>query len=302
MHVLLRYGEIGLKSGQVRAQFEERLKDNLERKLDAAGIAGDIVERDQRIFAEVAEEDAADAALALARVPGVVSASPVVEAEGLAMDALIETALAVVEGVDADTFAVDARRAGDHHDFTSKDVEEQVGQAVVDATGWDVDLDDPDLTVSIEVRYRTAFVYTETVPGTGGLPIDDRDAVAVLMRDRAATVAAYRVMKRGCTAYPVYTGREPARLEGDMATLRQFDPDVKLTVLKGAEDTEALAQVCDLYGCSAVALPHTADELPAERPDIAAEPLFPNAGLSGEDVLDTYRAIMADPAGKPQHL
>ncbi len=295
MHILLRYGEIALKSGQVRAGFEDRLRDNLVRALDAAGIDGDILERDGRIFADVPEDDAADAALVLSRVPGVVSVSPVAEAGGRSMDAIITTALSVIAGVEVDSFAVEARRAGDH-EYSSEDIAEQVGAAIVEETGWDVDLDDPDITVSVEARYTDAFVYTETVEGVGGLPIDTRDAVAVLMSDRRATVAAYRMMKRGCTVHPVYTGREPGRLETDMATLRQFDPDVKLTVMKGADDVAALERAVDLYGCGAAVLPHTVEELVEfDAAAIDAEVLLPNCGMSEEAVLGTYRDIMAEP-------
>lgn len=291
MHILVRYGEIGLKSGQVRSQFEERLQENLARKLDAAGIDGRIVERDDRIFAEVSEDDAVDAALALSTVPGVVSVSPVANCGEVAFEAIIPTAVDLVEGVDAETFAVDARRAGDDKPFTSQDIAEEVGQAIVDEHGLDVDLDEPDLTVSVEARYTTAFVYTETVAGVGGLPVDTRDPVAVLMRDRGATVAAFRMLKRGCTVFPVYTGDDRAEVEAEMATLRQFDPDVKLTVMDAAPD-EALDMAAELYGCKAVVLPHTAEDLAEGLPGTERELLLPNCGESTEEIMERYAEIM----------
>lgn len=291
MRILVRYGEIGLKSGQVRSRFEERLAENLQRKLDAVGIDGDIVETDGRIFADVAEDDAADAALALSKVPGVVSVSPVAEAGEVAMDAIVDTAVELVEGVEADTFAVDARRAGDDKPFTSQDIAEEVGQAVVEEHGLDVDLDEPDVTLGVEARYTTAFCYTETVDGVGGLPVDARDPVAVLLSDRAATVAAFRMLKRGCTVFPVYTGDHPEEVAEELATLRQFDPDVKLTVMD-AEPGAALDRTAELYDCTAVVLPHTADDLGDELPDTERELLLPNCGVSTEDVMDEYAEIM----------
>ncbi len=290
MLILIRYGEIGLKSAQVKKRFEQRLVQRLEGKLSHVRIEGEVFESEGRIFADVPEDGAADAAVALSRVPGVVSVSPVVTTS-LELDDIGEEALELVADRDADTFAVDARRAGEH-DYTSSDIEEVVGQRIVDATGLGVDLDSPDVTVHVEARYTNAYLYTETVDGVGGLPVDEENRVAVLMEDRTSTVAAFLLMKRGCTVFPVYTGSDSERIEPEMATLRQFDPDVKLTVLKGAGDGEALDRACDLYDCAAAAIGHTGDEL-GQEPDTDAELLLPTTGMGEEEVLETYREIAA---------
>ncbi|MDY6768658.1 MAG: THUMP domain-containing protein [Candidatus Nanohaloarchaea archaeon] len=293
MLILVRYGEIGLKSSQVKAQFEQRLVERLEQKCSYAGIDGDVRRSEGRIFADVPEEDAADAAIALSRVPGVVSVSPAAQTS-LDLDDIGEQALELVADQDAETFAVDARRAGEH-DYTSADIEEAVGQRIVDGTGLEVDLDDPDVTVTVEARYTNAYLYTETVDGVGGLPVNEENRVAVLMEDRSSTVAAFLLMKRGCTVFPVYTGGDSERLETEMATLRQFDPDVKLTVMQGEEPAAALDRACDLYDCAAAAVARTADEL-GEEPAVAAELLLPTAGMSEEKVMERYRAIAAPSA------
>ncbi len=299
MLILVRYGEIGLKSAQVQTGFVTRLRRNLQKKLDATNIDGHILEREDRIFAEVSGDDAADAALALSRVPGVVSVSPVVEST-LSMDTMIETGTSVFadeyrDRDDNPSFAVNARRAGEH-DYTSKDIENKLGQAIVDEYNTPVNLDTPDITVYVEARYKNAYIYTRRINGIGGLPVNAETPVAVLMTDRAATVAAYLLMKRGCTVYPVYTGHDPDNLEQDMAILRQFDPHVKLTVMKGTDDMKALEQVCDLYDINAIAFSHTADEIDSvERPAIDAAILYPVCGMHHAEVLDTYGSITYTP-------
>lgn len=295
MRLLVRYGEIGLKSSSVKATFEQRLMTRLEEKLTYRDIDGDVSESEGRIFADVDEDDAADAALALSRVPGVVSVSPVA-VTSLEPAAICETAVDLLAERDVEAFAVDARRAGEH-DYTSQDLEEAVGQAVVDELGLDVDLDTPEVTLSVEARYRNAYMYTETVDGVGGLPVSEEDRVAVLMTDRAATVAAFRLMKRGCTVFPVYTGEEPEALEQDMRALRQFDPGVKLTVADEQAE-EALATAVALYDCQAAALPHTTDEIGEDVPAVDAELLFPNAGAAEDAVMETYQELLT-PAVQP---
>jgi thiamine biosynthesis protein ThiI len=295
MKLLVRYDEIGLKSSQVRAEYERHLRRNLQHKLDATDLDGHILERDDRIFAEVEEERAAGAALVLSQVPGVVSVSPVVECS-LDMEDIVATGVSVFDDEystdsEADTFAVNARRAGDH-DYTSQDIQDRLGAAINEGYDVTVELDDPDITVTVEARYTATYIYTRLVEGVGGLPVNEDNRVAVLMRDRAATVAAFLLMKRGCTVYPVYTGHDPEALERDMDILRQFDPDVKLTVLKGADDRSALEQVCDLYDIAAAAIPYTAEEIDTvEPPYIDAELLFPVCGMDQEEVLSLYGEI-----------
>lgn len=299
MLILVRYGEIGLKSPQVKGKFEERLKKRLEEKLSYRGIEGEILQSEGRIFAEVGEGDAADATIAISRVPGVVSASPV-SGTTLELDQMCEKAVEMLEDLDAESFAVDARRAGEH-DYTSKDIEEEVGQAVVDSLGLDVELEEPDVTVHIEARYKKSYLYTEVVEGVGGLPVSEDDRVAVLMEDRASTVAAFRLMKRGCKVFPVYTGVEEEELGPEIEALRQFDPGVKLTVMEGKEAGKALKQVSRIYECQAAAVPNVSDEL-EELPETEEELLLPNSGSSEEEIMEVYRGILPVPAGDPQHL
>ena len=72
--VLIRHGELGVKSDQVRRKMEDRLAENLGAMFDARGLSGDIERRRNRIFVHTDTADAvADAA---ADTFGVVSASP----------------------------------------------------------------------------------------------------------------------------------------------------------------------------------------------------------------------------------
>ncbi|MFB6167199.1 MAG: THUMP domain-containing protein [Candidatus Nanohaloarchaea archaeon] len=291
MHLLVRYGEIGVKSAPVRRKFEDRLMDNLERKLEWRGVEADIYESEGRILAEVAEEDAADSSMYLSRVPGVVSVSPVLASEGVEMDDIVEAVLELVEDMETDSFAVDASRAGEHG-FTSEDIEEEVGQAVVEEKGWNVDLENPGLTVHVEVRYTTAYLYTEVVDGVGGLPVSEEDRVAVLLEDRASTYAAFLLMKRGCRVFPVYAGGESGDVEDEMEILRQFDPDVKLTVMD-REGENAVEEAARLYGCDAVAFGDTAEDIDnAPERNVEREVLLPNCGLPEKEVMDGYRGLI----------
>ncbi|WP_423998898.1 tRNA sulfurtransferase [Haloarcula salina] len=208
--VLVRHGELGVKSEQVRRKMEARLADNLAAMLDARGLSGTIEQRRNRLFVHTDRPD--DVTAAAADTFGVASASPVVTVDPT-LDA-IEAALAATarERYEGGAFAVDARRAGpaDQHPFSSTDIESEGGAAVWDAIESlgetpTVDLDDPDLELFVECRADQAYVFCEKRGGPGGLPLGtQRPVVALVSGGIDSPVAAWKLMKRGAPVIPVY--------------------------------------------------------------------------------------------------
>ncbi|WP_276271386.1 tRNA sulfurtransferase [Haloarcula litorea] len=208
--VLVRHGELGVKSEQVRRKMEGRLGDNLRSTLADRGVAGDIERRRNRLF--VHTDDPEGATAAAADTFGVASASPAVRVEPT-LDAIEAALVAATEAChDGGSFAVDARRAGpsDAHPFASTDIESEGGAAVWDAVeraGGDpaVDLDDPDFELFVECRPDDAYVFLERRAGPGGLPVGtQRPVVALVSGGIDSPVAAWRLLRRGCPVVPVY--------------------------------------------------------------------------------------------------
>jgi len=206
--ILVRYGEIGIKSDRVRSRYESALVKNIEKALRFCEIPFDAVIRDfGRIFVET--RDVA-AALTVARVFGVVSVSPV-QTHAATLDAMKEAALRIVAPLltHGKSFAVRARRTG-KHDYGSKDIGVVVGGAIELATAAPVRLKEPDLELFIEVRAERAYIYTEVIDGVGGLPLGTQGKVITLLSGGIdSPVAAWLMMKRGCTIVPLFFECEP---------------------------------------------------------------------------------------------
>jgi thiamine biosynthesis protein ThiI len=205
--VLVRYGEIGVKSSSVRRRMEERLRRNVESAVARADIEATVRREWSRILVETDPESVTEATGAAARTFGVSSVSPcaVTDArlESIA-EAVAETARGTYEG---GSFAVRARRAGDEdaHPFTSVDIEREAGAAVADAVDAPVDLDAPDNVFGVECRLDDAYVYTGERDGPGGLPYGTQGKVVALVSGGIdSPVAAWRAMRRGCPAELVY--------------------------------------------------------------------------------------------------
>jgi thiamine biosynthesis protein ThiI len=104
-----------------------------------------------------------------------------------------------VAGHGAGTFRISARRADKRFPVPSPEIERLIGRRVQVATGWPVDLSNPEITIHVEIVTNDAFFYFERCQGSGGLPVGTSGKVACLLSGGIdSPVAAWRMMKRGC--------------------------------------------------------------------------------------------------------
>jgi len=212
--ILLRYGEIALK-GQNRIYFLRKLRHNVRQCLKANGIQSEVWQEGQRVYLET---DQAEAAIAVVRrVFGIVSLSPVrmVSAD---LDAIAQEAVEVARraGVGpAQAFRVRARRADKSFPYTSPEIEREVGGEILEATGARVDLlTEAAVEIGVEVQQGRALVFGEIIAGPGGLPLASQGRVVALLSSGIdSPVAAWLMMKRGCSVIPVHFNTSQAQAE-----------------------------------------------------------------------------------------
>lgn len=205
--VLLGHGDFGAKSSGVRARMAGRVADDVAAALDGNGIDAEVERPWSRIVVRTTHPDAA--ARTAAALPGVGFARPAV-ATAPRLAAIRDAAdrLATAEPhAPGETYAVDSDRIGadDAHGFSNGELKREVGRVVGDATGAEVDLDDPDRRYRIEARAGEAFVSVRRFEGPGGLPVGSQGRVVVLVSGGIdSPVAMWRLLRRGCTPIPVY--------------------------------------------------------------------------------------------------
>ncbi|WP_336359606.1 tRNA sulfurtransferase [Haladaptatus sp. ZSTT2] len=259
--VLVRYGDMGVKSPQVLGRMEQMLCDNIQALLDDRDIVGTVRKEHSRLFIDTTEAAVDDATDAACDAFGVVSASPVTITEPT-MDAMeaavVEASREVYTG---GAFAVSARRAGEKHEhpFSSEDIERQIGAAVWEATEArfepEVDLEQPDCELFVECRTDHAYAYVEKRAGPGGLPLGTQDPVVALISGGIdSPVAAWELMKRGCPIIPVYFDFEEfggvdhqARVIEAVETLARYAPnfDMRLRMVPAGKVARMLVDELD---------------------------------------------------------
>ncbi len=198
--LLVRYGEIGLK-GKNRPAFEGQLAKALRR---AVAPAEDVVRKEYgRFVVELGGLSESVASRAIERVKnvfGVVSVSPALE-RPLSFDALEEGAhLLFRETADEGaTFKVETRRPNKKFPLTTPEINARLGASLLRAFPTSsVDVHRPSLTVNVEVRERSIYIYTESLAGPGGLPVGSSSRGLLLLSGGIdSPVAGWLAMKRG---------------------------------------------------------------------------------------------------------
>jgi len=195
-----RYHEIVLK-GRNRWRFVEQLKQNL-RAVFADYRFGAMRSEGPRIIvplpAEISDEVAAERA---ALIFGLQNFS-ISHAVALDIETIKRQAVAIAAGAQAKapatTFRVSARRAEKRFALNSMEIDRLVGTEVGAALGLKVDLENPGLTISIEILPDAAYISAGKIPGAGGLPVGITGRGLVLLSGGIdSPVAAYRMMRRG---------------------------------------------------------------------------------------------------------
>ena len=276
MVLLVRFGELALKSRYVRRQLRDRLVANIQEQFAAEGVEC-ITEADEaRVYVHV--DSVEKAQILLGRVFGIVSVSPAREVpanlESLREAVLSEAVVALSPG---QSFALRPRRVGTHP-FTSQDLARDLGETIRKGVpGVRVDLTHPDVAIHVEVRRNRAFVFREIWPGPGGLPMGSQGRALAVVGDEAGMVAAWMGMKRGCRV--VIAAADADRF---VEPLRKWD--VRLKGLKLPADGN-LAELVRIARAEAVFLgTRWSDFDPTKRAALAVPIFEPVIGLPDEEI------------------
>ena len=200
-HLLIRYHEVALK-GKNRGVFVGALATNVRKALARAGLDHPVRQERSQIRVDLPDgSDASPALSVISRVYGIARIAPALRT-GLAFDEIVEGVRDTIraEWNGAETFRVSASRADKRYPMTSADLNTQIGSLVEEETGAAVKLRGADIDLRVDVRERDAFVYVESVPGAGGLPVGSSGHVMALLSGGIdSPVAAARMFRRGCT-------------------------------------------------------------------------------------------------------
>jgi thiamine biosynthesis protein ThiI len=196
--VMVRYGEIFLKSEPVKYHFIGLLLRNITKALAASGLTCRFETPRGRIL--IRGTDPAAIAEIVSRVFGVVDVS-LCTLTGTDTASLSAAALALASShmTEPVRFAIRAKRQK-KTGMTSQELGACIGSAICDQFPlFRVDLSDPEYEIFVEVRDIGGLIYDERRAAPGGLPWGSQGKVLALLSSGIdSPVASWLAMKRGC--------------------------------------------------------------------------------------------------------
>jgi thiamine biosynthesis protein ThiI len=219
--VIVHYQEIALK-GRNRPYFISRLVRNVRKQVSDLGVK-DVRALMGRI--EVLLGDAADETLVRQRLAHVFGIANFSKAGRVAADieAIAGAVLKDLAGHPAVSFRVNAKRGDKSFPMLSPDIEREIGGRIHEQLGWPVKLDAPALSVNIEILSKEAFYSFGKEKGAGGMPTGVSGRVACLMSGGIdSPVAAWRLMKRGCSVVPIHFHSYPFVTRASQEKVREI--------------------------------------------------------------------------------
>lgn len=210
--LLIKNGELALK-GLNRGTFEDILLKNIKRRLYGAG-SFTLRKAQSTLYIEPREEgaDLEEACDRLSRIFGISAYT-----RALAVDKSMEAILAATGDYLADelrnarTFKVEAKRSDKTFPLTSPAICAEVGGALLKQfPHLKVDVHQPQVQVTVEIRDFGAYIHAAQLPGAGGMPVGTGGRAALLISGGIdSPVAGYMMAKRGIELTAVHFASPP---------------------------------------------------------------------------------------------
>ncbi len=253
--LLIKNGELALK-GLNRSTFEDILVKNIKRRLLKSVGKFTFTKSQSTIVAEPVEEDAdfEEAVEIVKKVFGIVAFSRAAVTEK-DLEAIKDTALSYL-GEDlrnVKTFKVNAKRSDKRFPMTSPEICREVGAHLLrNIPSLKVDVHNPDITVTVEVRDKNVFVHGNQIKGAGGMPVGSAGRVALLVSGGIdSPVAGWMMAKRGLQldaihfAAPPYTSKRAEMKVRDLVSIvAKYSGRVNFAVVNFTEIQEAIKENC----------------------------------------------------------
>ena len=231
--IIIRFAEIGLK-GKNRSFFENALIRNIKACLDAHKIKYTNIEKPMgRILITTN-----DPCVCLSNVFGIASFSKAVNA-GIDMESAKKEVLPLIKDISPDkSFRVTCQRLDKRFPLTSRDFDVELGAFVQEHTKAKVKMKGFDFNIRAEITNNLIYLFTEKIPGLGGLPVSVEGSILVLLEDDASLLAGLLMMKRGCRVIPVAF----KTMNIDLLSSYAYGTKVELNIIKTVSDIDLLAK------------------------------------------------------------
>ena len=252
--ILIKNGELALK-GLNRRTFEDMLVKNLRRRLESVGKFKFTIAQ-STIVAEPENEtiDLDEAVERITKVFGIAGFSRAAAVEK-DMEVILKSAEEYLapQLLTVRSFKVEAKRSDKKFPLQSPEIcRETGGYLLRKFPHLEVDVHNPDMVVTVEVRDGYAYIHGKQIKGAGGMPTGSAGKAALLISGGIdSPVAGYMMAKRGLElmavhfASPPYTSeRAEQKVHSLLRQVSKYSGRIALWVVPFTETQEMIKDNC----------------------------------------------------------
>ena len=235
-HIMVRFGELSTK-GKNKQDFIKVLAKNIRAALsDFKGV--EIITRFDHIYVKLNDNDPLRVIEVLQDISGIQGLSLVLKTDK-DIENLKKVCLELVKQEEGKTFKVHSKRADKTYPVISDQINREIAKVVLQNTNLKVDVHNPDILVSIEIRNEGAYVFTHTYKGAGGYPLGVGGKIMHMLSGGIdSPVAAFLLMKRGITIECIHFASPPytnvgviEKLKDLLGKLNKYQPEIRLNII-----------------------------------------------------------------------
>ena len=205
--IMIKYGELSTKKDNIKV-FVEKLCNNIKKKLKDYDIT--ITKNKVRMFIDIKENDENEIVKKLQEVFGIYSIVICYKVNETIED-INKESYELLKRISFKTFKVETNRANKNFKYNSMEVSKLVGAHILkNIPKIKVDVHNPDVILSVEIRNDYTYIYTSEIKGLGGYPTGIQGkGLLMLSGGIDSPVAGYLANKRGVDIDCIYYESPP---------------------------------------------------------------------------------------------
>ncbi len=200
--ILIKYGELTTKKGN-RNFFVNTLYNNIKNKLKNYNVK--IFKDISRMYIEFEEEELDSIKKIIDHIFGIhmYHIATIVDTN---IDSIKKELLEILKTKNFESFKIETKRSDKSFPYKSTELNPLLGTYILKNIGnIKVDVHNPDILITIEIRQYHSYIYTNGYKGCGGYPSGVQNkAMLMLSGGIDSPVAGYLAMKRGIKLDAVY--------------------------------------------------------------------------------------------------
>ncbi len=248
--IFIKYGELNTKHKNINF-FLDKLYQNVKEKLKDDQV--DIYYNVARMYIKLNKDNLELVINKLKQVFGILKIVIAYEIDS-DLEVIQKDALKLLETETFNTFKVTTKRADKRFNYSSMEVNCLVGSYLLqNLKNKKVDVHQPNLTLTIEIRSKGTYLYLKEIEGLGGYPVSIQGkALLMLSGGIDSPVAGFLSLKRGveieCLYFdsPPHTSLEALnKVKSLVKQLSLYTLNIKLHIILFTEIQEAIYKHVD---------------------------------------------------------